>query len=165
MPDPVDPRPSWDDTWMDVAKVVGRRSRCVRRQIGAVIINRENRLIATGYAGPPARLKAGGPCTYWCPRSKPDAAPGASYDDCLTIHAETNALIFVSRDSAAGGTIYVTSTPCFSCAKSISNSGLTRVVCEMDPIADAHRDPMRSILMMRACDMIVDIRTIERRTS
>lgn len=157
----IDERPSWDDTWMDVARTIGMRSRCVRRQVGAVITNRVNRLIATGYAGPPASLDVQGPCSMWCPRATEFAVPGTAYDDCLTIHAETNALVFVSRDQAAGGTIFVNSVPCWSCCKTIANSGLVRVVCELDLVNDAHRDPHRSIDFMQQCGMIVSVRTIE----
>lgn len=156
-----DGRPTWEDTWMDVARVVGRRSRCVRRQVGAVVVNYDNRLIATGYAGPPAKWKAVGLCSQWCPRSAASSNPGASYHDCISIHAETNALLFVDRDSANGGTLFSTSVPCWACAKMISNSGLVRVVFEIDHVNDAHRNPLDAIKLMRDCGMIIVERNVE----
>lgn len=142
---------------MDIARVAGQRSLCVRRQVGAVVVNVSNRLVSTGYAGPPAGLKVNGSCFNWCPRAMPGGVSTSSYDNCATIHAEHNALLFVDRSSISGGTIYVTSVPCWVCAKSIANSGLVRVVFELDPVADAHRDPDRSIRLLKQCGLIVDV--------
>ena len=63
------PRQTWDETWLSVAQVIARRSLCVRDQVGAVIVSQSNRIIATGYNGPPATFGANGPCTNWCTRS------------------------------------------------------------------------------------------------
>jgi dCMP deaminase len=74
-------RPSWDATWMLVAHQVAQRSLCTRAQCGAVIVTTDNRVIATGYNGPPAGFQrvhnAAGPespqlCDQWCPRAHPD---------------------------------------------------------------------------------------------
>jgi deoxycytidylate deaminase len=62
------------------------------------------------------------------------------YDECPSIHAEANALLYVDRSSVEGGTLYVTGVPCMQCAKLISNSGIRRIVCTASD-ADAHRKP------------------------
>lgn len=65
-------RRTWDDTWLDVAAVVARRSLCVRDQVGAVVVDPRNRVVATGYNGPPDGFEHGGlPCVEWCRRASP----------------------------------------------------------------------------------------------
>lgn len=149
-------RPSWDETWLEVTRVVARRSRCVRRQVGAVATDRRGRVIGTGVNGPPAGFPGEGPCSNWCPRAQ-GITPGADYDDDLSTHAEMNLVSFTSRDQLEGGTIYVSSAVCFSCAKVIANSGACRVVCVVDEAADAHRIPWRSIQFLRQCGLDVDV--------
>jgi deoxycytidylate deaminase len=74
-------RPNWDDTWLEVARVVARRSLCVRDQVGAVIVDPRNRIVATGYNGPPSGftvlggrgdddLFTGRQCSEWCARAR-----------------------------------------------------------------------------------------------
>jgi dCMP deaminase len=48
-------RPSWDDYFMEIARVVATRSTCLRRKVGAVLVL-EKRLLATGYNGTPSGL-------------------------------------------------------------------------------------------------------------
>jgi dCMP deaminase len=100
-------RPDWDETWMAVADVIAKRSRCARDKVGAVIVDVQNRVVATGYNGPTD------------PRS---------YHDCPSVHAELNAIAYVNRLQADGGTLYVSSNCCFDCAKVVANSGILRVV-------------------------------------
>lgn len=156
----VDPRLSWDETWMEVARVVARRSRCVRRQVGAVAVDRRGRVIGTGVNGPPAGLKVNGPCDRWCTRATL-MSPGASYEECLTVHAEMNLISFTSRDQLEGGTIYVSSAVCFDCAKVLANSGVRRVVCEINWLDDRHRRPNRSLKFLRDCGILVDTVSVE----
>lgn len=118
-------RASWDNVWLDVARAVAQRSLCTRRQVGAVIVTANNRPVSTGYNGPPAGLELTSPCRTFCPRATNKTE---SYDNCVAIHAEANALLFASRSQYEGGTIYVTHLCCYGCAKLIANSGLARVV-------------------------------------
>lgn len=124
-------RSNWDETWGAVAKVIATRSRCSRMQVGAVIVDSSNRIVATGYNGPPAMFVDSfqGDCRSFCKRGKdgPTEETVYSYTDCPSIHAEANALMFCDRKDRRGGTIYVTYPPCWSCAKMIANSGLLRV--------------------------------------
>lgn len=151
-------RITWDQTWLAMAHVIARRSGCVRRQCGAVIVDKTNRIVATGYNGPPAGLMRGGrdaACETDCERAQATAGPPATYDNCFSIHAEANALMFCDRRARQGGTIYVTSAVCFSCAKLIANSGLTRVVMKVLP-EDTHRQPKRSVSFLQSSGLVVE---------
>jgi dCMP deaminase len=104
------------------------RSGCTRSQVGAVIVNEKNRIIATGYNGPPANSEI--TCASGCPRAKDhgDGRTTAGYGfDCVSIHAEANALLFCDRSTIEGGSLYVNAVPCPDCAKLIANSGLKHV--------------------------------------
>jgi dCMP deaminase len=147
-------RLSWDETWMRVAFTISRRSVCSRGQNGAVIVDPDNRIIATGYNGYPAGFEVPDEtCKGVCPRAD-NPTPGPTYQDCVSIHAEANALLFCDRRDREDGTIYVTTVPCWDCAKMIANSGLRRVVCTLDPAYD-YRLPTRSLGMLRVCDIEV----------
>lgn len=122
-----DPRPSWDEYFMEIAEVVSRRSNCLRRSVGAVIM-KDNHILSTGYNGTPRGVKncfAGG-----CPRCAATTKSGAHLEECLCTHAEQNAICQAAYygNSIAGGTIYITISPCLTCAKLIINSGIKEVV-------------------------------------
>lgn len=153
-----EPRPSWDEVWMDVARTISKRSRCSRAHVGAVVVSAEQRISATGYNGPAANLKVQGDCINWCDRAKGLTPLDNTYDSCPSIHAEANALLYVDRSRIEGGTIYVTGAPCMQCAKLISNSGLRRVVSIVRQI-DVHRKPERVIDYLRSCG--IEVSTIE----
>lgn len=148
-------RPSWDETWMSVADTVALRSRCSRAQIGAVIVDVNKRIIATGYNGPAANLMLKGECINWCERAQGKTGLGSAYDGCPSIHAEANALLYVDRSAIEGGTIYVTGAPCMQCAKLISNSGVKRVVARVLD-SDAHRKPEVVLDYLTNCKIIVE---------
>lgn len=136
-----------------MAKVVSKRSPCVLRQAGAVVVSFDNRLIAVGYNGMPAGMRPPieplihehrlltHDCRDYCERSRDgDAGRTNSYENCFSIHAEANALLVCDRRDREGGTIYMyPGISCWDCAKWIANSGLTRVVAFIHPERDAHR--------------------------
>ncbi|MBX7148530.1 hypothetical protein K1X76_05545 [bacterium] len=120
-------RPSWDEYFMNIAKVVALRSNCVKRKVAAVIV-RDKRVISTGYNGTPRGItncNEGG-----CPRCNSFGNSGANLDECLCSHAEENAIV----QSAYHGmqikesTLYTTFSPCLMCTKMIINSGIKEVV-------------------------------------
>ncbi len=132
---------TWDETWVGIAKNVARRSACALGQVGAVVVDHTNRVVATGYNGPPAGYPD--QCITGCPRffTRMNEGRTATYENCISIHAEANALLFCDRRDRVNGTIYVTSSPCIECAKLIANSGLARVVVTRDLEPVEHRDP------------------------
>jgi dCMP deaminase len=153
-------RADWTTTWMAMADAVAKRSKCTRRQIGAVIVSSENFNNWIGYNGPPASWKLQGnlgtSCEMWCDRAK-FMQPSPDYDNCITIHAEANALLKSDPVLRKNGTIYVTSFPCWSCAKMIANSGIRKIVTRLDEEADAHRLPHRTIEMLADSGLEVGI--------
>jgi len=149
-------RPHWDEVWMQVADTVAQRSRCSRAQIGAVVVSKNQRISSTGYNGPAALLPVEGDCIEWCPRAQGLTDLNNTYDSCPSIHAESNALLYVDRSRVEGGTIYITDAACYQCAKLISNSGITRVVMRIETRA-AHRLPDATVDYFKKCNIEVVI--------
>jgi dCMP deaminase len=169
-------RPTWDETWMNIAIAMSKRSRCVNRQVGAVIVTKENRPMAVGYNGPPAnwngaqeettvRVHFGtdyteevttkkSSCSEFCPRGGSDDR-GTNYSNCISVHAEANALLFADRRDYEGGTIYVTNPCCWDCAKLVGNSGVARVVVQVSEV-DEHYDNDSSLNFIRSCGIKVE---------
>ena len=121
-------RPSKDAYYLDIAAMVARRSTCIRRQYGAVIVKNDE-IIATGYNGAPAGIRT---CVERgeCMRKKQGIASGTRHELCYAIHAEQNAIIQAAKlgVSIQDATLYCTHQPCVICAKMIVNSGISRVV-------------------------------------
>jgi dCMP deaminase len=144
---------------MAMALVAARRSLCDGDQVGAVIVSGSNVVIATGYNGPPAGFQHGErTCTSWCPRQQNRDRPGFSplaYAGCQTIHAEANALLSSERSQRIGGTIYVTSPPCWDCAKLIANSGIMEVVVRTNRALEERRNAMVTYEFLDKCGMNV----------
>lgn len=151
-------RPAWDTVWMEVAVSIGKRSRCSRARVGAVIVSKNQRIAATGYNGPAADWPFESDCIEWCPRAQGLTPLDNTYDSCPSIHAEANALLYVDRDDVEDGTIYVTGACCMQCAKLISNSGIARVVMQIRDI-DVHRKPEEVVAYLIKCS--IDVTTIK----
>jgi dCMP deaminase len=120
-------RPSWDEYFMNIAKVVASRSNCMKRKVAAIIV-RDKRVISTGYNGTPRGTRncnEGG-----CPRCNSLARSGTALDECLCSHGEENAIVQASYHgvSLKDAVIYSTFAPCLQCAKMIINSGIREVV-------------------------------------
>ncbi|KGG79843.1 cytidine deaminase [Caloranaerobacter azorensis H53214] len=120
-------RPSWDEYFMEIVNVVKKRSTCLRRQVGALIV-KDKRILSTGYNGAPTGLKH---CDeVGCIREKLNIPSGQRHELCRGLHAEQNAIVHAANAgvSIKGSTIYVTTQPCILCAKMIINAGIERVV-------------------------------------
>lgn len=120
-----DKRPTWDQYFMGIAHAVAQRSDCRRAKVGAVIVDARKRIVATGYPG--TRAGKPGCLDGACPRgalSTQDCPPGTDYDNCISTHAEANALLDSDRARHDGGIIYITRQPCFACYKLLRTSGL-----------------------------------------
>ena len=123
-----------DLKWLDVCKHNAETFRtCSRRAYFAIILDDKGMTIGTGWNGVPSKqthCNDGG-----CPRATDTVSHGSDYDNCNAIHAEANAIIhsdWTARANGDGATLYINGPPCFSCAKLIANSGITKVVCSQD---------------------------------
>jgi dCMP deaminase len=121
-------RPSWDEYFMGIAKLTSQRSTCLRRKVGAVIVQ-DKQVVATGYNGAPKGIahcdEKGG-----CLREKLGVPSGERHELCRALHAEQNAIIqaATSGQSIEGATIYITHQPCAICAKMIINAGIRKII-------------------------------------
>jgi dCMP deaminase len=129
-------RPSWDEYFLSIARVVASRSNCVKRRVGAVIVV-DRRIVSTGYNGTPRGVRncnEGG-----CPRCNAFAEGGTRLDECLCSHGEENAITQAAYHgvSVRGGALYTTFSPCLMCTKMIINAGLEEVAYNADyPLGD-----------------------------
>lgn len=120
-------RPSWDTYFMEITETIAKRSTCLRRQVGALIV-KDNRILTTGYNGAPSGLKH---CLeIGCLRQQMNIPSGERQELCRAIHGEQNAIIQAALHgvSIKGATIYITTQPCAMCAKMIVQAGINRVV-------------------------------------
>lgn len=137
-------RPSWDEYFLEMSKLVAKRSTCLRRSVGAVLV-KDKRILATGYNGAPRGLKH---CIdIGCIRQKLKIPSGERHELCRALHAEQNALIQASLYgiSLAGSTLYATNQPCVICAKMLINAGIKEVI-----IADGYPDKMAADFLKQA---------------
>lgn len=128
-------------------------STCGKRQYYAIVLGPTGRIVGTGYNGaPPGAVH----CTDGgCPRLAAGSESGSIYDNCVSNHAEQNALMYSDYDTRSGGTLYVNGTPCWGCAKLIAGSGIVRLVCLFDPTYEDWPRVRRSL-----CEWGIDVREI-----
>lgn len=101
-------------------------STCSKRQYFSVIIAPNKRLLSQGYNGSPPGYHH---CNDgFCPRAIQNSPSGSNYDNCIANHAEANALLWCDTHQRQGATLIVNGPPCFSCAKLIASSGISRVI-------------------------------------
>jgi len=118
-------RPSWDDYFAKIVGDVALRSTCFKRQIGALIVNADKEIVATGFNG---NVRGGPHCDeIGCLKDQMGFKSGEGHEWCTAVHAEMNALIQAGKASR-GGTLYVNAFPCKICARMIVNAGIRRVV-------------------------------------
>jgi len=123
----LDDRPSWDEYFMELTSVVAKRSTCLRRNVGAILV-KERRVLATGYNGAPSGL---GHCAeVGCIRERHEVPSGERHELCRGLHAEQNAIIQAALHGTSidGAILYCTHQPCVLCAKMIINAGVKRIV-------------------------------------
>ncbi len=143
-------RPSWDEYFMEMAELTARRSTCLRRNVGAVIVQ-DKHIIATGYNGAPRGLAHCGDLGG-CLREKMGVPSGERHELCRALHAEQNAIIQAATlgHSIEGASIYVTHQPCSICAKMIINAGIERIV-----VKEGYPDEMAVQLLEEAEKRII----------
>ncbi|MGE4483957.1 MAG: cytidine/deoxycytidylate deaminase family protein [Oscillospiraceae bacterium] len=128
-----------ENYYLDIAESVLKRSTCLRRQYGAIIVLNDE-IIATGYNGAPRGRKNCadiGSCT----RDELGIPSGQRYELCRSVHAEANAIISAARKDCIGATLYLAgrssktgellsdTMPCSMCRRFIINAGIKRVLC------------------------------------
>lgn len=121
-----DGRPSWKTYFMDITELVAKRSTCLRRAVGAIVV-KDRRILTTGYNGAATGTKH---CAeIGCLREKMNIASGERHELCRGIHAEQNAIIQAAcyGVSIKGAMLFCTNLPCSICARMIINAGLTKI--------------------------------------
>jgi len=125
-------RPSWDEYFLNIAKVVSERSSCLRNKVGSVIV-RDKDIISTGYNGAPQYQKNCADIGF-CYRNKNSIKSGTQLERCRAVgsHAESNAVSLAARNghSTNKATIYIVghNVVCNQCKAIISNANIIRVV-------------------------------------
>ncbi len=123
---------TWTQYFIELAKLIAKKSSCIKRQVGAVIV-RDNMIISTGYNGTPRGTKncnEGG-----CARcANPEIKAGMNYHECLCVHAEENAIVQAAYQgiSTKNSALFTNLCPCLYCAKSIVNAGIKKVFYNQD---------------------------------
>ena len=108
----------WDQRFIELAEVVSTWSKDPKKQVGAVIVDKFNRIVSTGYNG----LPRGIPDT-------PELLLNQELKLPAIIHAEVNAILFAKAD-LTDCTLYTTLPTCTPCSSLIIQSGIKRVVCK-----------------------------------
>jgi dCMP deaminase len=132
--------------WLKIAEHIGAEfSTCVRRQYAAIILSEDGRIVSIGYNGSPPNY---GHCNDgFCPRASMNVGHGTQYDNCIAVHAEANALMYSDISLRKNGVLIVNGPPCYSCAKLISTSGISKVIHKSD---SEYGNYLESVAMMNA---------------
>jgi dCMP deaminase len=156
-------RLSNDDYYLSLLPGVGARGTCMRRQVGAIIVDDRHRVLAMGFNGPPRGFPHCGTTDTTAPATAASRImPLASWkaihcegqkeakgttNKCMSVHAEINALLTCHGTEH---TLYVSCTPCRNCALAIANTNIKRVVC-----LELYADDARHILDGAGIDLVV----------
>ena len=131
-------RVSKENYYLDIAQTVAKRSTCLRRCYGAIIVKNDE-IISTGYNGAPRGRKNCVDLNY-CAREAMKIPSGQRYELCRSVHAEANAIISAARRDTIGATIYMAcidpasgklipdSSSCSMCRRLIINAGVERII-------------------------------------
>ena len=150
-------RPNWHQYFMQAAMLVAKRSTCLRRSVGAIIV-RNNQILSTGYNGAPKNVPH---CEeVGCLRQQLNVPTGERHELCRGVHAEQNAIIqaAVNGTSISGGILYCTTQPCIICSKMIINAEINTIY-----IAELYPDELAQEMLKEAgIEMnLLDIKTGE----
>jgi dCMP deaminase len=128
--------------YLDIAESVAKRSTCLRKGYGAVIVKNDE-ILSTGYNGAPrGRKNCSDLCS--CIRNELNVPRGERYELCRSVHAEANAIISASRQEMLDSTLYLVgldidsneyvknSSSCSMCKRLVINSGINTVVIRDD---------------------------------
>ncbi len=136
---PASQRPGWDEYFMEITRLVARRSTCLRRHVGALLV-KDRMILATGYNGAPKGLAH---CLdLGCLREQLKIPSGERHELCRGLHAEQNAIIQAAYHgvSIQGATLYCTNHPCVICTKMLINAGIVKIIYEAGYPDDMSRE-------------------------
>ena len=134
---------TWDEYFMGVAILAGKRSKDPSTQVGACIVSPDNKILSMGYNGLP------------CGCSDDEFPWGRTNDDPLktkyvyVTHSELNAILNYRGGSLEGSKLYVSLFPCNECAKAIIQAGIRTVIYDSDKY-DGTPSNIASKMMLRA---------------
>lgn len=149
-------RPSNDETFLEIAATLAKRTTCLRRAVGCVVVDKMNHVLATGYNGVAVGEKhcnevTGANCSYRAETNETLSIPihghacegarsvsGSGLDSCKAIHAEQNALL-QCKNVYEIDTIYCTVTPCITCTKLLKQTSCRKIVFT-EPYAPEHME-------------------------
>lgn len=119
-------RLDWDETFMNLAVISSQRSACIFHKVGAVFVDKNNRIISLGYNGP-------GEGDYHCNEvgcAKVDGNPKTKkLENCRGVHAEMNGIINCFNTTRLRSCkMYVTIFPCYRCMKALNNIGISEII-------------------------------------
>lgn len=130
-------RISKENYYLDIAETVAKRSTCLRKQFGAIIVKNDV-IVSTGYNGAP-RGRQNCSDLHRCIRDELGIPRGERYELCRSVHAEMNAIISASREQMLGGTLYLCcidaksgelvpgTCSCMMCKRVVINAGIEKV--------------------------------------
>lgn len=131
---------NWDQYFMGVALLSAKRSKDPSTQVGACIVSPDKRLISVGWNGMPSSKLHNNDLVFpWGKKSKNELENKYLY----VVHAEPNA-IFHAKESVRGCVMYLTWYPCSECAKTIVQSGISRLVFLHRNTSDRYRVSMEA---------------------
>ena len=122
-------RPTWEEYFMEITRLVAKRATCLRRQVGAALVM-DKRILATGYNGAPSGLAH---CLeVGCLREQKQVPSGERHELCRGLHAEQNVIIQAAFHGIRiqGSTLYCTNLPCAICTKMLINAGVKEIIYE-----------------------------------
>lgn len=137
-------RPSWDEYFLEVARLVSKRSTCLRRRVGAVLV-KDKKILATGYNGAPSHIKH---CIDTaCLRDKLKIPSGQRHELCRGLHGEQNVLLQAALYGVGtkNSTLYATNQPCVICTKMLINAGIKEIV-----VSDGYPDELAKSFLKEA---------------
>ncbi len=123
----MEERPSYDEYFMEMAYVIAKRSTCLRRKVGAILV-KDKHILSTGYNGAPKGMKH---CSeIGCLRENMNIPSGERHELCRGLHAEQNVIIqaAVFGTSIKDSVLYCTNTPCVVCVKMLINAGVREII-------------------------------------
>ena len=116
-------RVSFDQYLLQLAQTASLRGTCIKRQVGAVVADANKRIVAVSYNGPPS----GQPHCIDKPCKALALPAPVSHLACRSVHAEANAIMAAGK-AARGGTLAITTSPCYACALLAVNAGVLRIL-------------------------------------